>query len=60
MSWQHCLDYRKVEFTCAPVKVLVVDDDAVAHAGVVQAVSEAVAAALRIHFTLAGGRQRRL
>lgn len=46
--------------TCAPVKVLVVDDDAVAHAGEVQAVSEAVIVALGIHFTVAGGRQRRL
>lgn len=46
--------------TCAPVKVLVVDDDAVAHAGEVQAVSEAVGVAPGIHVCLAGGRQRRL
>lgn len=49
------------ESTCAPVKVLVVDDDAVAHAGEVQAVSEAVgAAALGVHHRLAAGRQGRL
>lgn len=46
-------------FTCAPVEVLVVDDDAVAHAGEVQAVPEAVAAALGVHLTLAGGGQGR-
>lgn len=46
--------------TCAPVKVLVVDDDAVAHGGKVQAVSVAVRAALSIHLGLAGGRQRGL
>lgn len=60
LSSQHRPDYRTIEITCAPVKVLVVDDDAVAHAGEVQAVSEAVGAAPGIHGCLAGGRQRRL
>lgn len=45
--------------TCPPVEVFVVDDDAVAHAGEIQAVSEAVAPGLGIHVRLAGGRQRR-
>lgn len=41
--------------TCTPVKVLVVDDDALADAGIVQAVSEAVGARPGIHVHVGGG-----
>lgn len=44
--------------TCSSVEVLVVDDDALAHAGEIKAVSEAVGAGLGIHVHLARRRQR--
>lgn len=44
--------------TCSSVKVFVVDDDALAHAGEMKAVSEAVGVGLGIHVHLARRRQR--
>lgn len=54
------LQHRGEVLTRAPVKVLVVDDDAVAHAGEVQAVPEAVGLSLGVHLTVAAGGLRRL
>lgn len=38
-----------MQSTCAAVKVFVVNDDAVTHAGIVQAVAEGVGLRLGIH-----------
>lgn len=49
---------KRAKNTCPSVKVFVVDDDALAHAGEIQTVSEAVGARLGIHIRVARKRQR--
>lgn len=49
---------KRAKNTCPSVKVFVVDDDALSHAGKIQTVSEAVGARLGIHNHVARRRQR--
>lgn len=49
---------KRAKNTCSSVKVFVVDDNALAHAGEIKTVSEAVGARLGIHIHVARRRQR--